>query len=228
MARVRGLPQPMQRPVRMAPPRPGRSVHHMTTQPLRVVVAGGGVAGIEALLTLHALAGDRVDLTLADAQPDFVYRPMKVAEPFARGLARRYPIADMARDAGARLVADAVDRGRPRRAHRSHRGRPGAALRRAPARDRCPVGSRIRARAHVGRPVRARPPGRAAARHRAGLRPPPGIRRPARARLAAARVRARAHDRARWHGTRRPVRRSPSSRPRSPRSRSSDRRRPRR
>ena len=52
----------------------------MTTQPLRVVVAGGGVAGIEALLTLHALAGDRVDLTLADAQPDFVYRPMPAAE----------------------------------------------------------------------------------------------------------------------------------------------------
>jgi sulfide:quinone oxidoreductase len=80
----------------------------MTTSPLRVVVAGGGVAGIEALLTLHALAGDRVELTLADAQPDFVYRPMKVAEPFARGLARRYPIADMARDAGARLVADVI------------------------------------------------------------------------------------------------------------------------
>ena len=107
-ARVRGFPQPMPRPVRMAPRRAGRSVRPMTTSPLRVLVAGGGVAGIEALLTLHALAGDRVDLTLADAQADFVYRPMKVAEPFARGLARRYPIADMARDAGARLVADAV------------------------------------------------------------------------------------------------------------------------
>jgi sulfide:quinone oxidoreductase len=80
----------------------------MTTSPLRVVVAGGGVAGIEALLTLHALAGDRVELTLVDAQPDFIYRPMKVAEPFARGSARRYPIAEMARDAGARLVADTV------------------------------------------------------------------------------------------------------------------------
>jgi len=80
----------------------------MTTSPLRVVVAGGGVAGIEALLTLHALAGDRIDLTLVDAQLDFVSRPMKVAEPFARGRARRYPIADMARDAGARLVADSV------------------------------------------------------------------------------------------------------------------------
>jgi sulfide:quinone oxidoreductase len=80
----------------------------MTISPLRVVVAGGGVAGIEALLTLHALAGDRVELILADAQPDFIYRPMKVAEPFARGQAKRYPIADMARDAGARLVADSI------------------------------------------------------------------------------------------------------------------------
>ena len=49
----------------------------------RVLVAGGGVAGIEALLTLHALAGDRVDLTLVDAQPSFVHRPLLVADPLA-------------------------------------------------------------------------------------------------------------------------------------------------
>jgi sulfide:quinone oxidoreductase len=80
----------------------------MTTTPLRVLVAGGGVAGLEALLTLRALAGDRVDLTLADAQPDFTYRPMKVAEPFARGHATRHAMADIARDIGVRLVADSV------------------------------------------------------------------------------------------------------------------------
>ena len=68
----------------------------MTSTPLRVLVAGGGVAGIEALLTLHALAGDRVELTLADAQPEFIDRPMTVAEPFARGQARHYPLADIA------------------------------------------------------------------------------------------------------------------------------------
>ena len=79
----------------------------MTNSPLRVVIAGGGVAGIEALLSLRALAGDRVELTLADGQPDFSFRPMKVAEPFARGQARRYPLADIARDARARLVPDA-------------------------------------------------------------------------------------------------------------------------
>jgi sulfide:quinone oxidoreductase len=87
---------------------PDRSVAAMTNSRLRVLVAGGGIAGVEALLSLHALAGDRVELTLADAQPDFVYRPMKVAEPFARGTARRHPMADIARDVGARLVPDVV------------------------------------------------------------------------------------------------------------------------
>src|SRR4051794_34950989 len=84
------------------------SVLAMTSSPLRVLIAGGGVAGIEALLSLRALAGDRVELTLADAQRDFTYRPLKVAEPFARGQARRYPIAAIARDAGATLVTDAI------------------------------------------------------------------------------------------------------------------------
>jgi len=92
----------------MAAPAPALSVRPMTSSPLRVVVAGGGIAGIEALLNLHALAGDRVDLTLADAQTDFVYRPMTVAEPFARGIARRRPIATVAADVGARLVADNI------------------------------------------------------------------------------------------------------------------------
>jgi sulfide:quinone oxidoreductase len=80
----------------------------MTSTPLRVLVAGGGVAGVEALLTLRAMAGDRVELTLADAQTDFVYRPLKVAEPFARGSAQRRPHAEIARDVGAQLVADAI------------------------------------------------------------------------------------------------------------------------
>ena len=98
----------MPRSARMDGDGSGPSVVRMTTAPLRVLIAGGGVAGLEALLTLHALAGERVELTLADAQPEFTYRPMRVAEPFARGQARRYPLADVARDAGARLVTDAV------------------------------------------------------------------------------------------------------------------------
>src|SRR3954463_8454241 len=100
---VRGFPQAGPRRLRMAPRRSRRSVGPMTTTPLRVLVAGGGIAGIQALLGVRATARDRVELTLADAQPEFTYRPMKVAEPFARGQAARHAMADIARDAGARV-----------------------------------------------------------------------------------------------------------------------------
>jgi len=74
----------------------------------RVVVAGGGVAGLEALLALRDLAGARVELTLVSPDPDFVYRPMAVAEPFARGHAARHALADIARDLGVELVRGAL------------------------------------------------------------------------------------------------------------------------
>lgn len=49
---------------------------------VRVVVAGGGVAGLETLLALRALAGDLVSLYLITPQDEFVYRPLEVVEPF--------------------------------------------------------------------------------------------------------------------------------------------------
>jgi sulfide:quinone oxidoreductase len=79
----------------------------MTNSPFRVLVAGGGVAGVEALLTLHAIAPG-CGLTLADSSPDFIYRPMTVGEPFSRGSAQRRPMAAIAADVGARLIPDAV------------------------------------------------------------------------------------------------------------------------
>jgi sulfide:quinone oxidoreductase len=75
---------------------------------LRVVIGGGGVAGLEALLALHALAGDRVRLTLVAPDPEFSYRPLAVAEPFSRGRAERVPLEAFAQDTGAELVRDAV------------------------------------------------------------------------------------------------------------------------
>jgi hypothetical protein len=53
---------------------------------LRVVVAGAGVAGLETLMALRALAGARVELTLIAPQDEFVYRPLAVEEPFASGV----------------------------------------------------------------------------------------------------------------------------------------------
>jgi sulfide:quinone oxidoreductase len=73
-----------------------------------VLIAGAGVAGLEAALALRALAGDGVRLTLLSPARDFVYRPLTVREPFASGAAARYPLADIARDVRAPLVKDAV------------------------------------------------------------------------------------------------------------------------
>jgi sulfide:quinone oxidoreductase len=73
-----------------------------------ITVAGGGIAGIEGLLALRALAGDRVRLTLVAPDPAFVYRPFAVAEPFARGHAVEVPLSRFAADADAELVVGAV------------------------------------------------------------------------------------------------------------------------
>ena len=73
-----------------------------------IVIAGGGVAGLEALLALRAMAGDRARLTLVAPDPDFVYKPLAIAEPFGLGHAHRVPLTRFAEAAGAELVADAL------------------------------------------------------------------------------------------------------------------------
>jgi sulfide:quinone oxidoreductase len=73
--------------------RPTASDSASTTYAHRVIVAGGGVAGLEAVLALHAQAGDRVEITLLEPSIELVDRPMLVARPFAAGQADRTPIA---------------------------------------------------------------------------------------------------------------------------------------
>ena len=78
----------------------------MASHPFRVVIAGGGVAALEAALALQELAGDRVATTIVAPNEEFVYRPLAVHEPFATGRVPRYPIAPIAEQAGATLIAD--------------------------------------------------------------------------------------------------------------------------
>jgi sulfide:quinone oxidoreductase len=73
-----------------------------------VVICGGGIAGIEALLRLRRLAGTAVDVTLLSPKRALVYRPLAVLEPFALGGARRYSIDRITSDAGARWLCDAL------------------------------------------------------------------------------------------------------------------------
>jgi sulfide:quinone oxidoreductase len=73
--------------------------------PMRVLVAGGGVVGLETLLALRDLAPERVRCTLLTPEAEFVYRPMAVAQPVARGQAARHRLDAIAREVGADLVA---------------------------------------------------------------------------------------------------------------------------
>lgn len=81
----------------------------MTSTPHRVIVAGGGVAGVEAILALHALGGAHLDVTLISPTPDFVYRPLAVAEPFALGHQRRTPLTEAAKAANATFIQEGVE-----------------------------------------------------------------------------------------------------------------------
>ncbi len=79
----------------------------------RVLLAGGGVGALEAALALRELAGDRVAVTMLAPEAEFIYRPMRVREPFAYSAARRYPLDAIARDLGLDLVQDSLKRVHP-------------------------------------------------------------------------------------------------------------------
>jgi sulfide:quinone oxidoreductase len=72
--------------------------------PSEVLIAGGGVAALEAMLALRDLAGDRVRLTLLAPNSEFIYRPMTVREPFSYGVAQRFPLERILADARAERI----------------------------------------------------------------------------------------------------------------------------
>jgi sulfide:quinone oxidoreductase len=77
-------------------------------EPFRAVICGGGVAALEGLLRLRALAGDSVAINLVAPTADFVYRPLAVREAAGFAPGRRYALQDVAEDAGADLIKDTL------------------------------------------------------------------------------------------------------------------------
>ncbi len=77
-----------------------------TNPRLRVVIAGGGIAALEAALALAQLAPERTATTVIAPNSEFTYRALSVGEPFAYPVAQRYPLAPIVKDAGAELLAD--------------------------------------------------------------------------------------------------------------------------
>jgi sulfide:quinone oxidoreductase len=82
-------------------------------KPLRVVIAGGGIAGLEALLALRDLAGERAEPTLVAVDPEFTYKPLIVEEPFTSQPAQRADLEPLVEELGGRFVQGVVSRVNP-------------------------------------------------------------------------------------------------------------------
>ncbi|HEX8084542.1 MAG TPA: FAD-dependent oxidoreductase [Solirubrobacteraceae bacterium] len=74
-----------------------------------VVIAGGGIAGVETVLALRALAGARVSIELLTPEPDLVMRPLAVAAPFGTADVTRYPLEAICRNQNVHLRREPLE-----------------------------------------------------------------------------------------------------------------------
>jgi sulfide:quinone oxidoreductase len=84
----------------------------MAEAPMRVLIAGAGVAALEAVMALRSLGGDRVAIALIAPEDELVYHPIAATAPYAVGRMRRISLERLLSDAGAqrfRLNVSAVD-----------------------------------------------------------------------------------------------------------------------
>jgi sulfide:quinone oxidoreductase len=76
----------------------------------RILIAGGGVAALEALIGLRDLLdGMLVKIDVVAPTEEFVYRPLSVAGPFGAGDSPRFSLTRIAADHGAGLHRGLVD-----------------------------------------------------------------------------------------------------------------------
>src|SRR5829696_948291 len=94
----------------MSRPIHGRTVGAMTseTQPHRLVIAGAGVAGLEALTALAAIAPGRFDTTVLAPNDEFKIQAWSVEEPFARPRSDSWSVDTICADHGATRLEDGL------------------------------------------------------------------------------------------------------------------------
>lgn len=76
--------------------------------PRRVVIVGGGIAALEAVLALHTLGEAQFEITVIAPEPEFTLRPLSVATPFSRGRSGALPLAAFMAEHGGRFRRAAV------------------------------------------------------------------------------------------------------------------------
>jgi sulfide:quinone oxidoreductase len=75
---------------------------------MHVVIAGAGVAGLEAALALRDLAGDRVRVEVVAPQDDLLYWPLLVTQPFGAPGSETVPLAPLFDRLGIRFLRGAL------------------------------------------------------------------------------------------------------------------------
>ncbi len=73
-----------------------------------MVVAGGGVAALEALIALRSLAGERIDLELIAPERAFVWRSLMVAAAFGGTAGAKVELSKLAEQFGVEHTNDAI------------------------------------------------------------------------------------------------------------------------
>jgi NADH dehydrogenase FAD-containing subunit len=71
-----------------------------------IVIAGGGIAGLEALIALRAHLGTAARIELLEVATDLVERQRAVAQPFDGTRPRRFDLARIAADHDAHMRPD--------------------------------------------------------------------------------------------------------------------------
>ena len=89
------------------------SADQLRDSSFQVVIAGGGVAALEATLALRDLAGDLVEVTLVAPTDRFTFAPASVGAPFGKSVTRQFDLFRIANDLGVRLVVAAVAAAEP-------------------------------------------------------------------------------------------------------------------
>jgi sulfide:quinone oxidoreductase len=77
-------------------------------RPVRVLVGGGGVAGLESLIALRTLTGDRAELELISPERTFAWRSLMVAAAFGGSAAPNIEIPEFVQAVEAHCTIDAI------------------------------------------------------------------------------------------------------------------------
>lgn len=81
---------------------------HSDQRPRRVVIAGGGVAALEAAITLETLAADSLSVTVISPRYDFCWRAEQVAESFGGVPVKHYELPRLCAKLGVTFIHDAL------------------------------------------------------------------------------------------------------------------------